>query len=181
VTRANLETAVRSWLVLAGASGGIPNADRAVIIADKNGPRPTLPYLMVRIQDYDGQVHTDESIVDDGAIPTWRSRGPRRATASVHAFGEGAEDWLVRASNQIGSPAVRSLFGAANIAVRPNGDVRNLSKLLDDKTQARFHRDFFVDYTHETAVPDRAPLVELGRVEHVDTFSERTTTVIQEL
>lgn len=182
-TRSDLEDAIRSWLVAAGASGGIATPDERVIMADQDGVRPDLPYAVVRVNSYDDQVAEDEDIVDDAATPTYTGRGQRTASVSVNAFGAGAEAWLERAVSLLGAPSVRAILDTAEIAVRVDGPINNLSGLLDDGTQLRFQRDFAVDYE---LVSDSETMTELGTVEHADTWSspssaDRTATIDQEL
>jgi hypothetical protein len=184
-TRTDIEDVVRSWLVAAGASGGIPSADSAVIIADQDGPRPALPYLTVRVLLYDLPVGEDESVVDDADPPTVRQRGQRTGTVSVNAFGSGAEDWLERAVLLLRSPSVRALLDAGQLTVRPEGGSNNLSRVRDDKTEVRFQRDFFVDYELVGDDEDAEEAVELEQVVHEDTFhgqpGDRVVTVTEVL
>lgn len=183
--RTVLEDAVRSWLGLAGSSGGIPNADRAVIFADQDVSRPAQPYLVVKVVVYDIQVHEDQDLINgNGAgVPTWQGRGNRTSTVSVNAYGSGAEAWLERAAFMLRSPPVRDLLSGLGIAIRPEGGLNNLSQLLDESTQVRFERDFAVDYERNAVVsgpaPDTVDQIELGTLEHVDEFGDRVITVTE--
>jgi hypothetical protein len=184
-TRTDIEDVVRSWLVAAGASGGIPSADSAVIIADQDGPRPALPYLTVRVLLYDLPVGEDESAVDDADPPTVRQRGQRTGTVSVNAYGTGAEDWLERAVLLLRSPSVAALLLAGGLTIRPEGGISNLSGLRDTGTETRFHRDFAIDYELRGGDDDAEDAVELEQVVHEDHFTgqpgERVVTVTEVL
>ena len=170
MTRAALENAVRAWLVLAGASGGIPDADRSVIIADQDHVRPELPYLTVRVLSYDIEVGIDGDLVlDDGeGGATWEARGRRTSTVSLNGYGDGAEEWLRRAHAMLRAPSVKSLLDTAGINVREAGDLQNLSALLDQGTQARFQRDIEVDYE---LAGDQEAVVPLELVELESTYT----------
>lgn len=175
MTREAVENAARLWLVAAGAAGGVPNASRAVIFADQDGPRPPLPYVTLRIETFDLPVGEDEDRVDDSDPPTWRGRGNRRGSISVNAFGAGAADWLERAHLFLRAPSVKAQLTAAGIGVRPLGAPNNLSRLLDDKSQTRFQRDFAIDYVAEVSEAEAEGVVELEQVVHTDTFEGGAT------
>lgn len=179
MTRAALENAVRAWLVAAGAPGGIPNADRAAIIADQDGTRPPLPYLTVRALTHAQQIGEDEQLVDD---ETHHVRGQRWSSVSVNTFGETALGWLERALLLLSSPPILALNQAAGIAVRPLSGLNNLSGLRDSHTEARFQVDLRVDYERRTDETESAPGVPLEVVEHEDEWQseqhgDRTETV----
>jgi hypothetical protein len=146
VTRAELENKVRAWLAAAGAAGGVPSADSAVVIADQDGTRPPLPYLLVRVLVPEVQVGEDETLVDDADPPQIRVRGQRYATVGVQAFGEEALSWLRRATRKLASPSIVTLNQAAGVAIRPQGGPTNLSGLRDSHTEVRFSQDFRVDF-----------------------------------
>lgn len=176
MTRTALENAIRAWLVAAGVYSGVPNPDRAVIVADQNGTRPPLPYLAVRVIAFDIPVGEDESLVDDGDPPMWRGRGQRTSTVSVHAYGDGAEAWIERATFLLGAPSVRTLLTSAGLNVQPTGALQNLSRVRDERVEVRFHRDFTAAYVRESAVEDQEVLVELAVVEHEDTLGDLVQT-----
>lgn len=177
MTRAGIEDAVRAWLVLAGASGGVPSAASAVVMADQDTVRPPLPYLTVRVLSYDLTVGEDEDLVDDADPPTWQPRGQRTSVVSVNGFGPTAEAWLSRAVLMLRAPSVLAQLGAAGVAVRPIGPTSNLSALLDDATQVRVERDFGVDYV-QTATDEVEDLVPLEQVEHEDTWQSEAGDLV---
>jgi hypothetical protein len=181
--QADIEDAVRGWLALVGEEGGIPDADSAVVIADQDAVRPPLPYLVVRVDVYDLVVHTDETSADDSDPPVWQTRGQRTGTVSVNAYGPTAAGWLERAVLMLRAPSVQALLSTAGLTIRPEGGARNLSGLLDDATQARLQRDFFVDYGTDTGAE---AVLELAEAVHADTWesdhpSDLTETVTEVL
>lgn len=164
MTRTELEDKVRAWLVAAGALGGIASPDAKVIVADQDGTRPPLPYLMVRTLVPEVSVGEDEVIVDDADPPQIRARGQRYATVGVQAFGEEAVDWLRRATRTLPLPSVVALNQAAGIAVRPQGGPTNLSRVRDSHTEVRFSQDFRVDFevlSTETEAESGVPLEQV--------------------
>lgn len=164
MTVAQLEQAVRAWLIAAGALGGIPNPDRAVIRADQDGTRPPMPYLTVRTLVSDIVVGVDDRWVDDSNPPKHFVRGQRVATVSVQAYGAGAYAWLQRAVDHLSMPSILALNQNAGIAVWPEGGPQNLSGLRDSHTEVRFARDFRVQYEVVTTDADAEEGVELQQV-----------------
>lgn len=177
----DIEDGVRAWLVAAGASGGVPNAARAVIIADQDAVRPPLPYLTVKVILYDVQVGEDEDLVDDEATPRWSARGQRTGTVSVNAYGTTAAGWLERAKLMLRAPSTHTILTAAGLTIRPVGGTNNLSALLDDATEARFQQDFAVDYERVASVTELEEVVPLELVQHVDEFDDRSETILEVL
>lgn len=173
MTRQALENAVRAWLVAAGALGGIPSDDAKVVIADLDGTRPPLPYLLVRTLTHDVAVGQDETIVDDATPPQVYVRGQRYATVGLQAFGEDAVGWLQRALLHLRSPSILALNQAAGIAVRRQGGTTNLSGLRDSHTEVRFSQDVRVDYEVITPQVDAEPGVELEQVVSTHEFTSQ--------
>lgn len=182
MTRAALENAVRAWLVAAGAAGGLPNADRACIIADQDGTRPPLPYLVVKVLTHDNRIGEDELIANDSTPPKQYVRGQRFSTVSVNAYGETALGWLQRATLKLRSPSVLELNTAAGIAVQTQGGPNNLSGLRDSHSESRWQQDFRVDYETLTDAGAAEEGPELATVEREDEWQstqhgDRTETV----
>lgn len=176
-TRTHVEDSIRAWIVIAGYRNGIDDADAKVIIADQDGPKPRPPYISIRLDRFDEEVHTDETLqgIDpsDGEGRLFRARGLRTGVASITAFGRSAEYWLERSALMLNSPSVRALLNERNIALRRISPVVNLSRTLDDRTEARFMQDFRVDYERESSETETEELVELELVEHEDDYGER--------
>jgi hypothetical protein len=168
MTRAEIEDKVRSWLLAAGAAGGL--AGGTVIMADQNGPRPAPPYLLVKTVVHDIRIGEDERLVNDDTPPQIRLRGQRYNTLSVQAFGEQAVQWLERATLRLYSPAILELTNVAGVAIQTEGGLTNLSGLRDQAIETRFVQDIRVDYERLTPVDELEDGVELATVEHEDTW-----------
>lgn len=179
--RAAIENAVRAWLVAGGVVGGIPNADRAVIFAHQDGPRPPMPYLLVNLLVPSVQVGEDEEIVDDADPPQHHIRGNRYATVSVNAFGATAFDWLELAALRLRAPSIKALNTAAGIAVQPMGGVNDLSALRDQSTERRWQQDFRVDFVRQAAELETESLIEFEQMVREDTLGDRVVTTIEVL
>lgn len=173
MTRTELEDKVRAWLVAAGALGGIASPDAKVIVADQDGTRPPLPYLLVRTLTHDVPVGQDETIVDDATPPQVYVRGQRYATVGVQAFGEEALGWLQRAMRHLSSPSIVARNRTAGVAIRAQGGITNLSRLRDSHTEARFSQDFRVDFEVLTAEADAEGAVELEQVVNTHEYTSQ--------
>jgi hypothetical protein len=173
-TRTDLEDAIRLWLVAAGAAGGIPSADAAVIIADQDQARPPLPYVSLKVIVYDVPEKVDEDWVNTATPPQWQARGLRSGTVSLNAFGPTADGWLDRAHLMLGAPSIRDLLGDAGIELVPRGGINNLSGKLDASTQARFQRDYAIGYRRVAADTETETVTDLATV-HYDIEAESTT------
>jgi hypothetical protein len=159
--RTDIEDAVRAWLVAAGADGGISSPDAKVIIADQDAARPPLPYVTVKVLVYDVQEKEDETWVDEDG--NRNVRGLRTGTVSLNAYGATAEGWLERAHLLLGMPSVLAILNGIALRPRPGG-INNLSGVLDGATQARFQRDYAVDYERESSATEVEAATELERV-----------------
>lgn len=182
--RDDIGDAVRAWLIAAGASGGISSPDAKVIYADEDAVRPPLPYLTVKVLVYDIPDKEDESWVDDDG--NWNARGLRTGTVSLNAYGPTAEAWLERAHLMLGAPSVLADLSAAGLALRPRGGINNLSGVLDGATQARFQRDYAVDYRRESGATEVEAVLELETVQYdleltSDASTDRTLTLTEAL
>lgn len=172
-TRTEIEDAAIAWLVAAGVAGGIPSPDNKVILADDDGVRPALPYLTVRLPLHDVPVGEDQDLYDDEATPNWRAHGYRRGTLTVNGYGDGAEAWIVRATQHLRAPAIRNQLIAAGLAITALGGLRNLSGLVDDATENRFGRDFEITYQLES---DTVPVIELESAAISETYESDAPT-----
>ena len=161
MTSDDLYLAVRAWLVFAASS--VPLTSAQIIRADQSGPRPPLPYMTVRVNLHDERVGHDEEIVNANAQLV--TRGNRRGTISLNAFGDGAEAWLGRALAVLRHEAVKALI--PTVAIVPNGGALNLTQVVDDRMEPRWQRDFWVHYA---SVSDPEQLVELGEVQTENEF-----------
>lgn len=169
--RSDLEDAIRNWLVMSGAQGGITTPAAKVVFADQDAPRPAMPYLLIRLNAYDVMVGEDQHFVTDDTIPLWVPQGQRTGSVSINAFGATAEAWLERAKLMLHAPSVLAASITDGITIRPVGGMNNLSYLLDDHTQVRFQHDFAVDYQRDASATEVEAVIELAEVDMEDTFA----------
>lgn len=136
--------AARDWLQ--SANGGL--ADAKVIVADDKGPRPTLPYVTVRVSLQGVKVGQDE-IVDglSSGTPTLKVHGNRRGTVSVQGFGAGSDVYIETASLALRTPTIQAILDAAGLSVTPIGGINNITTLLDTGREPRFSQDY--DFAYE--------------------------------
>lgn len=110
-------------------------------------PRPALPYITVNLTVADIEVGTDETRWRDDAGELRASvEGERRATVSLQAYGRKGADLLALCQASLYQPATQRFLSARNITVRRNGGTQNISQLVDTEIEARFVRDFDVEY-----------------------------------
>lgn len=126
--------AVRAWLKTSAAL-----TDAQCIVADRDGPRPPLPYLTVKVLVSDDPVGMDEPI--DGTVGDDAVRyvvGERRATVSIQGFGEQTSEWLEQAHIGLGRDAIKALLTSHGVTIVPMGGASNLSAFLNTGTQPRY-------------------------------------------
>ena len=146
VTERDIRIAVRAWLIAAGQSGGLENAQ--VIHAEAEGLRPPPPFAEVRVVVYrnpDGRPERFDR--DDGSSGAVRYvRSSSRDTVSINTYGAGAQEWLARACDFLYHPSIAAQLATAGFSIEPIGGMQNLSGLLDDRYETRFQQDFEVSY-----------------------------------
>ncbi len=135
--------AVTTWLKTAEPT----LTQESVIPADEPGPRPTPPYISVRMVVYDNPLGaTDVKYVGNGSPPVSRIRGAREDTVSLNAYGRGSGDLLRNAVLVLQQDDVRAALDTAGINVVPVGGMTNLSFLLDTDQEERWQRDVLIRY-----------------------------------
>jgi len=174
-TRDDILEAVRAWFVLAipaiTNTPATPDAPNQIIRADDKGPRPTPPYLTVKVSDADGTVGVDETqhAIDPGD-PTgpslWKVKGERFATIDLVGFSAAgtttAAGWLEDAVLRLQRPDVSATIDAAGLSVITQGSTVDVSSNLDTQIERRHLRTLEVRY----AVRDSGPgLPELETAE----------------
>lgn len=172
-TLRQLEDGVRAWLVQFGALGGVPNADRAVVIADENAPRPPFPYASVRVLVYDiPQASRDEWYANDS--DQLITRAERSGTVSLNGFGEEAAVWLERAISTLSQPSACEFLDPLGFNLEAIDGERNLSALRDTDVEPRFQRDLRLSYTLITDPADADTVVPVETIETTSTFQSET-------
>jgi hypothetical protein len=150
--------AVRAWHKLA-----LGLTDAQIIPADDKGPRPTPPYLTVKVTTPGIDIGTAERLDGvDGGSPTLTIRQLRRAVVSVQGFGDDAIEWLDYAGLALDLPDVYDLLAAAGLTVDTLGEARNLSGFVDTEIEPRYLREYSITYKVAT---DPAVLVPCSQVQ----------------
>lgn len=172
--REDILQGIRTWLKTSESL-----TDVQVVPADDDGPRPSLPYLTVKVLTADAEFGRDEDIrgLDGDSLPTLYVRGERRATVSVQAFGTAAEAWLSNALLKRRLPSIQAALIGVGLTVEPMGPIRDISRLLDTSIEPRFVLDLEVTYV---LASDTVSETEALTVEGTYTFdgepSDLTTT-----
>jgi len=138
---------VHGWLKLAASL-----SDRHIIKSDNNDPRPTHPYLTVKINASDTPVGADERIHETKAdgTPTEHIRGIREGMISIQGFGEGCDDWLALAGASLSMAHVQRFLRDNNLVIMRSGGTANVSAMLETEHEPRCARDFDIRYELET-------------------------------
>lgn len=148
--------AVMDWVELATSlpAGRVRPRDDASL-------RPPLPYITVSLTVGDIEVGTDETryFVKDDALRAAVS-GERRATITLNAYGRRGADLLALCQASLAMPAVQRFLNTRNITIRRNGSTQDISQLVDTEIEARFVRDFDLEYRVQITQPDIEPHVE---------------------
>ncbi len=103
-----------------------------------------------------GTVVGEDERVDtvSGSTPQIHTRGARRATVSVNAFGAGAIEWVTNAILGLTLPPVRDVVDAAGLTIDAVGGPTDLSRVLDTAFEERMLYEFEVQYGLESAPVD---------------------------
>lgn len=123
--------------------------------------RPPLPYITVAIIVMDIEVGTDEV-----RYFTRRNKlkvavdAQRTATISLNAYGRRGADLLAQCQTSLSLPKVQRFLDERKITIRPNGGTQDISQLVDTEIEARFVRDFALEYRTRTFQRGSEPHVE---------------------
>lgn len=152
---------VRAWFAVS-----IPLVDPAsqIIPADDKGPRPSLPYLTVKVTAADVAVGVDEKKEgSSGGAPTVTPRGIRSGSVSVQGYGAITSEWIQDATLALTSSSVQAVLTAGGLTVTTLGSgTTDLSGLLDTKFEPRFLKEFQIGYA---VLGNEETLVELLNAE----------------
>lgn len=152
ITRAQIESAMRTWLVDA-LGGGV-----AVIFADQGAPRPTTPYATCKVMGPRVVGHDDRRAISSEGLQDMV--GDRVITVSVQVFGTDAMDKARTAANALNKEAARGKFATAGIAtVGLAGGINELTALLEVGAEERAQFDaqfaFADEYTDDVGLIER--------------------------
>lgn len=151
ITRAQIETAMRTWLVDA-LGGGV-----TVIFADQAAPRPDPPYATCKVMGPRSVGHDDRRAIDDDGLQDMV--GDRVITVSVQVFGDGAVDNARTAANALNKEAARAKLATVGIAPRGGSAINELTALLEVGAEERAQFDaqfgFADEYTDDVGLIER--------------------------
>lgn len=161
----DLVQAVRNWLKLVLAtsftlSSGETIDDR-IIVADEEGPRPTPPYIVVRMSNFDQAVGSDHQFVDAAGCNEY-IEGAREDTVSIHGYGRGIGNLMRDAKLSLWKDAVKAQNATDGVSIETVGGLQNLSQLVDTDTEERFLLDVYVRYR---VTSDPTPAIPLQTVQ----------------
>jgi len=144
-TRETVLQSCRGWL-----KGSLALTDDQVIPADDKGPRPSIPYLTVKLIAHGLPRGVDEEIrgVDGGGAPTVKIIGQRVSTLSVQGFGGASAEWLELAALRLRRPDVIALCDTLAITVEAEGGIDDVSAMIDTEIEPRYACTFEVSYAH---------------------------------
>lgn len=138
------EQAIRSWVI---ACTGLD--DGHVIRADQDGPRPSVPFIEVKVDGVrplgavDGEVQTYDSGASAGQEVVRTAHGQREFSAVIRAFtllasgDNSARAFLSRVQVGLGLEEVRDILYGYGVTVFDNGRIENLPGILDTKWEGR--------------------------------------------
>lgn len=171
---------VRRWLSVAAS---VPDVAHDVIPAHDTGAVPAEPYIVVEVLTYDIPVGTDEALqVFEAGTQRHVSRGARRATVTLHAWGDTAAGWIERAHMRLSSPSVRRQLSDDDLAIRAIGGLQSLS----EGDTVRYVQDYEVQYLVRTTEDDpitvaQAAEIQTEYVRYDDDPDPLTDTLTEEL
>lgn len=161
ITPEILLQAIRTWLKAECAV--TPLTDNQVVPAYDGGPRPAMPYLVVKVTAPGTPVGEDEDLreLDEDDAPTFRTRGQRRAVVSVQGFGSASAEWLERAASRLRHPTSLALVDGLGLTIEPMGGLQDLAQLVDTGFEDRWMREFDVSYAQLTDPESQSEAVVL--------------------
>ncbi len=118
-----------------------------VIFANQNGPRPSLPYITLRVDAAPRAPLLEADLTEDGR-QTYAAH--RDSTVELQCFGEGSTDALDDLSQRLKGPSMAAAAYAANLAVYATDAVQNVPVLRDGgRYEPRAVLDIGVRYTKQ--------------------------------
>jgi len=122
-----------------------------IIWANESGPRPTRSYIALHILTDNHVGRTNESLVRiTGAPPnqvgTQTLRWNKDLTLNVQAFGPLAHQYLQTLEESLALLVVQDLFGAAGLALRDIGDIKDIGEALDEQAEPRASMDLIIGW-----------------------------------
>lgn len=147
--------------------------DAKVIAAGEKGPRPSLPYVTLRVTSVGGGQFGLAQRLDglNGSTPQATMQERREAVVSLQGYGADAYGWLDRLQVLLDSPGSLTLQAVDGIAALLQSPVADISQLLDTSEETRSSLELRLRYQYRSPAQDQ---VELLRTE-VTLTAERYT------
>ena len=165
----------------------ITNLDQNHVITEEpevpNSPRPTLPYMSMKITTPGAKFSDDtkQNVLDSNGNPTdnWQSSGQRTMSVSFHAYGrshEEAYNYMTAWQTGLDLENIQQfLYGTYGISVKLIGTVADMSALLNTSYEGRSH----LDCTFGLVASLTSNLGEIDSVQVVAKIDTDQTTVTE--
>lgn len=157
MTRIAFENTIRSVL-----QSLLPTTVLA-IFADENGPRPSAPYLTIKIMEKHPVGSPHYTNTDTQGVQ--QVRWDEDVAVSIQSFGANAYDILATAVACFNKETVLTVLQAAEIAIRSAGAVRDLTELLDSVFEKRASVDMVFGIAQ--SISDTVGWIERADIEQV--------------
>lgn len=153
------ETVMQAMRTYLKAHCGTVLTNEQVIPINDVGPRPALPYLVVDV-GVNVKVGSDEiwdTVVLGATYQTAKSQ--REVTVTVHGYGFDSEDWIETAAVGHNLPTQQKAFRDLDLTARPNGDILDLSAMLDSSIEYHFTQDWIIDIAWTSASQEQTEVL----------------------
>lgn len=129
ITQTDIEAAIMTWLNGLSLGGSI-------IWLDQNFPRPSIPYIGLRIQEIRNIHHDFIDKPDTDGVAT--TNGDREIVLNVETFGETSLDIINTIRNSLEKYSVNAALADNGLSFKEADNVIDLSELLDTKIEKRY-------------------------------------------
>lgn len=165
LNQSQIEAAIVAWVN--SLSFGVP-----VVWLDQNFPRPSLPYIGLRIADLQ-VLHQDfQGNVDGDGLS--EVSGDREFRLIFEAYGPGSFDIINSAVNSLEKYTTNILLHGLSLVFKDSDRIVDVSELLDMETEKRYRVDIFFRYRHRDT--DDVGLIETVVTE--DTYLDADLSTI---
>ena len=141
--------------------------DQNCIPADDKGPRPSLPYITIKVTTAGIPVGTTEQLRgESGGLPTVKGRAHKRGLVLINGYGVDTSGWIEVFELRLVYDSIQRLFSDAGIAVIDrDGGTTDISALVDTQFEQRFLREFEISYSVVDAVAEDLVLATRAEVD----------------
>jgi hypothetical protein len=115
----------------------ICNISAAVIKANQNGPRPSLPYINMNVTTITkvGQAETPTSTDEFGVGDIKYNED---SSVSLQGFGKGSNDILQALKNSLQKEDTRQYLNSCGLVIRDDSSITDISLLIDATIEKRY-------------------------------------------